>query len=143
MKTGQIFIGDIRKCTKYEAHNIFSSSFFIGDECIGSDAFGYIDLESEIYKENAILIKIENGGYVDLERFNSILDYIRIYKDIRKDGYMLGGLMMPTSANNINSLFVDEESLKPYYTTKKIPKNISLRKLKKEVANNNKRDLDY
>ena len=87
MKTDQIFIGDIRKCTKYETHTTFSSSTYIGDQCIGCDSFGYIDKDDELYKENAVLIKIKNGGYVDLERFNSILDYIRIYRDITKDGY--------------------------------------------------------
>ena len=74
MKTDQIFIGDIRKCTKYETHTTFSSSTYIGDQCIGCDSFGYIDKDDELYKENAVLIKIKNGGYVDLERFNSILD---------------------------------------------------------------------
>ena len=95
--------------------------------------FGYITKEDELYKENAVLIKIENGGYVDLERFNSILDYIRIHKDITKNGYRLGGLMMSTSAHSRNCLFVDEKSLKPYYTEKQQFEDISVRKLKKQV----------
>lgn len=106
MKTDQIFIGDINKCTKYETHNTFSSSTYIGDECVSCDSIGYIDTDDEPYKENAILIKIENGGYVDLERFNSILDYISIYQDITKDGFRLGGLMMSTSPCCVDDLFV-------------------------------------
>lgn len=138
MKTDQIFIGDIRKCTKYETHTTFSNSTYIGDQCIGCDSLGYIDSDNELYKENAILIKIKNGGYVDLERFNSFLDYIRIYRDITKDGYRLGGLMMPTSAHNIDSLFVDESSLKPYYTNHQRPTNISVHQLKMQVEKDNK-----
>ena len=115
MKAEQIFIGDIRKCTKYETHTTFSSSAYIGNQCIVCDSFGYIDEDDELYKKNAILIKIKSGGYVDLERFNSIIDYIRIYHDITKNGYRLGRLMMSTSAHCIDSLFVDEKSLQPYY----------------------------
>ena len=78
MKPEQIFIGNIRRCTKYENHTTFSSSTYIGDQCIGCDSFGYIEEENELYKENAILIKVEHGGYVDLEKLNSILDYIKM-----------------------------------------------------------------
>ncbi len=138
MKTDQIFIGNIRKCTKYEIHITFSSSTCIDDQCIGYDSFGHIEEEDELYKENAVLIKIENGGYVDLERFNSILDYIGIYRNLTKDGYRLGGLMMSTSAHCIDSLFVDEKSLKPYYAGKQKTGDISVRQLKKQVKNNNR-----
>jgi len=134
MKPEQIFIGNIRKCTKYESHTTFQSKTYINGECIGADGFGYVDTDDELFKENAILIKIEKGGYVDLERFNSILDYIRIYKDITKDGYMLGGLMMSTSSHGLDSLFVDEDSLKPYYNNEQT-KKISVRQLKKQVKN--------
>jgi len=132
MKPEQIFTGDIRKCTKYESHLAFSSETYITGECIGSCGFGYIDKEDELFKENAILIKIKNGGYVDLERFNSILDYLRIYGDITKEGYRLGGLMMPTSAYKADCLFVDADSLKPYYSNEQ-EKNISVRQLKKQL----------
>lgn len=131
MKADQIFIGNIRKCIKYETHATLSGSTYIGNQCIVCDSYGYIDEDSELYKENTILIKIENGGYVDLERFNSILDYIKIYRDITKDGYRLGGLMMSTSAYSVDSLFVDEKSLKPYYTDNQQTNGISVRQLKK------------
>lgn len=133
MKSEQIFIGNIKKCTKYEEHNTVVGSTYIGDQLICTDSFGYITKEDELYKENAVLIKIENGGYVDLDRFNSILDYIRIHKSITENGYRLGGLMMPTSAYSRNCLFVDKESLRPYYTDKQQFEDISVRKLKKQV----------
>lgn len=136
MKTDQIFIGDIRKCTKYNTHTTFSSSMYIGDQCIGCNSFGYVDEDDELYKENAVLIKVKNGGYVDLENFNSILDYIKIHQDITKNGYRLGGLIMSTSAHCVNCLFVDRKSLKPYYTNKEQDNNISVHQLKKQINNN-------
>ncbi len=136
MKTNQIFIGDIRKCTKYDRHTTFSCSTYFDNQCIGCDSIGYIDKDDELYKANAILIKIQNGGYVDLEKLHSILDYIGVYLDITKDGYRLGGLMMSTFPYCINSLFVDESSLRPYYDSKQQTTDISVRQLKKQVKNN-------
>ena len=138
MKTDQIFIGNIRKCTKYDTHTIFSSSTYVGEQCIGSECFGYIDKDDELYKEDAVLVKIKNGGYVDLESFNSLLDYIRIYCDITKNGYILGGLMMPTSAYRAGGLFVDKDSLRLYYADKEQTSSVSVRKLKKQVEKNNR-----
>ena len=137
MKPEQIFIGNIKRCTKYEEYNTIVGSTYIGNQLICTDSFGYITKEDELYKENAVLIKIENGGYVDLDRFNSFLDYIRIHKDITKNGYRLGGLMMSTSAHSPNCLFVDEKSLKPYYTDKQQFEDISVRKLKRQVKSVN------
>ena len=134
MKSEQIFIGDIRKCTKYERHTTFETKTYINGQSIGLDGFGYIKTEDELFKENAILIKIEKGGYVDLETINSVLDYIRIHKDKTKDGYRLGGLMMSTSSHKLNSLFVDRDSLKPYYSNEQT-KNVSVRQLKKQIKN--------
>lgn len=134
MKPEQIFIGNIRKCTKYDLHTTLQCKTYVNGECIGSDGFGYIDTDDELFKENAILIKIGKDGYVDLERFNSILDYLRIYKNVTKNGYMLGGLIMSNSSYGLDSLFVDEDSLKPYYNNEQI-KNISVRQLKKQVKN--------
>ena len=136
MNTDKIFLGDIRKCTKYEVQKMYTFSTYINDQCIGCDSFGYVDCDDELFKEKAILIKIENGGYVDLENLNSILDYIKIYRDIKKDGYRLGGLMMSTSPHCVDSLFVDQDSLRPYYAKDQQVTDIPLRKLKKQVNNN-------
>lgn len=132
MKSSQIFIGNIKKCTKYQTFVAFSGNTYINDQCTGCDQFGYIETNDEIYKENAILIKIGNSGYVDLERLHSILDYIKIHQDI-KNGYHLGGLIMPTSAYHIDSLFVDRKSLKPYYSDKQQVNNVSVLQLKKQI----------
>ncbi len=133
MKTDQIFIGNINKCTKYISHTTFSSETFIGDQCISSDSFGYIEKEAEIYKENAILIKLKNGGYVDLENLNTVLDYLKVAKTFTKGGFYLGGIVLSTFAYNEGSLFVDSNSLVPYYAETKKNENISTRQLKKQL----------
>lgn len=136
MKTDQIFVGNIRKCTKYELHTKFSSSISMGQGIVISDSVGHLTTDDELYKENAILIKIKNGGYVDLERVHSIFDHIRVYRDITENGIRLGGLIMSTEAHCIDSLFVDRASLKPYYPDKQQTDDISVRQLKKQLKKN-------
>ena len=134
MKTEQIFTGDIRKCTKYERHTSFESKTYINGVCVDCDSFGHIETDDVLYRENAVLIKIQNGGYIDLDTLNSVLDYIKVKKNIKEDGFILGGLILDTSAHCMDSLFVDSESLKPYYNNDK-KDNISVRKLRKQVKN--------
>ena len=45
---------------------------------------------------------------------------------------------MSTSAHCIDSLFVDEESLKPYYANKQQTDDISVHQLKKQVKKSNR-----
>ena len=137
MKTDQIFIGDIRKCTKYNTHTTFSSSMYIGDQCIGCDSFGYVDEDDELYKENAVLVKTKNGGYIDLENFNSILDYLKIYKDDAQRDYNLWKTIMPTHSRGSNSLFVDENSLKPYFNSEDKKEEISIYQLRRRQKSAN------
>lgn len=135
MKTDQIFIGDIKKCTKYESHTTFCAYSYFGDQCIGGSSLGYIEEETELYKENAVLIKVSENRYVDLEQLNSILDHIKIFiHSIDKNSY-LGELIMSTCAYYKNSLFVDEKSLKPYYSDNLQVGDISVRKLKQQTRN--------
>ena len=133
MKDYKIFIGNIRKCTKYDNHTVMESKMFDGDMPISIDRFGYIESDSELYKENAILIQFENGGYIDLENFNSIIDYIKIRKDTRSDGYLLGGLMMSTSPHALDCLFVEEEP-KLYYDAKESEVKMTVRQIKKQFG---------
>lgn len=137
MKAEQIFVGDIKKCTKYEAHTIFQFEMCLNGQSLGGDSFGYVDVEDEIFKQNATLIKFEKGGYVDIENINSILDYIKIYRDIKKDGYMLGGLLMSTSAHRSDCLFVDRDSITPYCSDEQT-KSISIHQLRKQIKNSKK-----
>jgi len=120
MKKEQIFLGNIKRCVKFSINDDF---FEFGIPPI-------LKIEDELYKENAILIKTKNGDYVDLENLTSFIDYIKLYVHIKKNYYQPGSLLMPTHANYINALFVDEQSLRPYQT--KEQKDISVYQLIKK-----------
>lgn len=140
MKTNQIFIGSIKKCIKYEEHPIFSSCMSIGNEPIFEDYFGSITVESEMYKKDAILLKVDNSGYVDIDNLNNLFNYINVYKNINNNGFTLGGLIMTTSPYCEGSLFVDtnDDTFRPYYDKDNKAENVSILKLRKEVKNNRK-----
>lgn len=129
MKSDSIFIGDIKKCTKYESHTTFQSETRIGGQLVMSDSFGYIEKESELYKHDAILIKTRNGRYVDLENLNSYLDLLRLHMIRKSDGRIVDGLMIDFPCYK-GQLFIDSRTLRPYKVTEE--KSISLTKLKEK-----------
>ena len=137
MKPEKFFVGDIKECTKYENHSIFNSKIYIGDVCIGGDSFGFVEVEDKVYKKDAILLNVCEGGYVDIENLNSVLDYLKVYKKITKDGFYLGNIIMSTSAHCENCLFVDSETIRPYFENPKEIGNISVRRLKKDNKKEN------
>lgn len=137
MKPEKFFVGDIKECTKYENHSTFNSQLYVGDVCIGGDSFGYVKVEDDIYKKDAVLLKVCEGGYVDIENLNSVLDYLKVYKKITKDGFYLGNIIMSTSAHCEGSLFVDSETIRPYFENPKEIGNISVRRLKKDNKKEN------
>ena len=119
MSSNDIFIGDIRKCTAY-----------IGGSLVYASDNGYsgFELNSVIYKKNAILYKTKNGRYVDIDMINSIFDsfIIKRHESIGKLG-----LLMPTSAYGENTLYIDKKTLKPYYRDEKV--DFSVKQLKREL----------
>lgn len=121
MKPEQYFVGNINKCTKYETQYIGT----IGDTKLGNRV-----LDFELYKENAVLVKIPNGDYVDIENIKTILDWLKIYQNITKNSWEYNEYMIPTSAWQVNDLFVDESSLKPYFNDERT-KDISVRRVRK------------
>ena len=133
MKKHQIFIGDIRKCTRYDMESIFMKE----DYATGT-VLGHTIKEDELYKKDAILVKVTEGSlsssaYIDLESIESSLDMLKLKKYIIKGhGWINNSLMIPTYATGVDSLFVDAISLKPYYE-REISKNVSVKQLKKEI----------
>lgn len=111
----QVYTGNINICTQYDRHNAFENKLIMDQQEISSDHFGYIIRDGKLYKENATLIKIKHGGYIDIDEFKSILDYFDIKRNMEEKGFTLGGIMMPTSAYGVDTLYVDKDSLKPYY----------------------------
>lgn len=100
MEEERYFIGNIKKCTKLGAHKTFE----MVTEGI-TDSFGYIEIEDELYKENAILLKTKEG-YIDLDNLTTLYN---IKKNRNKKN-----ILMPTYPIYIGCLFIDEKSLKPY-----------------------------
>jgi hypothetical protein len=134
MKTDSIFVGDIRVCTKYDTHTILTTETYIGDTCIGSDSFGHIEKEDELYKKGAILLKTKNGGYVDLDNLNMQLQLYMAIMSKNEAFYPSSypqNLIMMTSASYQGSLFVDTQTLKPYKEIQSEAKNnITIKQLR-------------
>jgi len=120
MNQNQVFIGDIRICTKFESKPVPHSN-----------KVRKIVKETKEYKKNAVLIKITNGGLVDIDCINSITDYMNIISHKTKGGWRLGGLMMDLGPHYEGALYVDKASLKPYYKDNSISKT-SIKQLKLE-----------
>ena len=122
MRKKQIFIGDIRKCTKYGLYPVY-----LKEDSVSGITYDRFEEESELYKKNAILIKISEGDmassrYIDLENVNSALDMLRLKNS---------NLIMSGSPKCVDELFVDTMSLKHYYD-KGFRKKTSVKQLKKE-----------
>lgn len=132
MNSNQVFIGNIRRCTKYETHITFGSQTYINNDCISCDSLGYIEEESENFKENAILIEVSKGGYVDIESYKTALDYFKIRQNLQKSRFHLGNLIMSTSPHKTGCLYIDSTTLKPFYD-KEESHNVSIHRLKKEL----------
>ncbi len=126
MKTNQFFVGNIMKCKNYEEHNTFESNY---------DAF-YIDYDEDLVKEKAILIKLNVNNcmnyYIDIESINSILDLFKVYKNFLK-AYNEGKILSIYPEYS-DMLFIDSESLKPYYAENQKVKKTSLRQFKKNLT---------
>ena len=101
MEESILFIGNIRKCTKYETHKTA-----VLDIAGCTDSFGYMEIKDELYKENATLIKTKDGKFIDL---GDILDISKIKK-------AKGKIKMSTYPIKKGCLFVDEKTLKPHGT---------------------------
>jgi len=132
MKIEQVFVGNLKICTKVEEHVSVSGETYIGGKLAFRESLGYAEVEDKLYKENVVLIKFENGGFVELEKFNSMLDYIKIRRDYKEKSFLLGGLILDDRAHRVNDIFVDSESLKPYYNQEQ-KKKVSIRRLKREM----------
>ncbi len=130
MKSNQIYIANLRKCTKHNSHALFQSSTSINGESLGEEIFGFVDRDDELYKENAILIKMQGGGYVDLDVLNNYFDYLRLFKDVTPSGFVNNGIFMSTMPSKVGDVFVDYKTIKPYYDFPQV-ENVSFRSLKR------------
>ena len=126
----QLFVGNLHICTEYENH--FTCKFE-GD--LGSGGFGRIETETELYKENVLLVKIAEGAYVELDKINTIFDELKIKFNVTKNGVKnIPNVTLFRSPSGLNNIYVDENSLKPYYMqVEDSAKKVSHKTLKKNL----------
>lgn len=144
MKKEQIYIGDIKKCTVHDHfHEIHTTGIFAYAET-------GVRFEGDIVKKNAILVKDDNDMFIDIETLNSVLNYVKLYKDkwlMSTDLYTTGvytklsGLLMRTIPSSVDSLFVDKKTLKPYFYNFEKEEKISARQLRKNCLGNKNKSL--
>ncbi len=119
MKTDRIWVGDIMQCVGYEEDTVVSSK---------AEEVKMVYKKFQVVKENAVLIAMKNGFYIDIEDIN--------WRDI-----LLGpaeevvAIPKETEAHNKGDLFVDRNSLQPYAAVygELETENIGLGKLKQLV----------
>lgn len=126
IKVTSIFMGNISQIKSAK------SQVLLG----GDVATVHSEIEKEVYKKYAMLIKVADCGYVDIDSIHSIFDQLRIKRCLNKHGgFTMGGIVLddiPTATlfDKEGDLHVERESLKPYPFTDE-QGEISLRKLKK------------
>ena len=121
MKLKKIYTGTIRKCSAYSLQQLYEKSL---DTPVSG--YSHAHIESKVEKENAILIKIKNGKYVDIDILKTLRDYLNIY---------FAELSLPSLSihpSKEGELFVDKDSLAHYSNSKDYNKQISLKKIKKK-----------
>ena len=102
-----IFIGNIKRCTKYREVDMANTS--------------YVRYNSQIYAKDVILVKVSDNpvGYINLRSFESLLDYLKD-NDIRSyEAENLEDAVLYTQVSGEGSIWVDNASLKPYYKNEK------------------------
>lgn len=126
-----VYVGDIYKCTEHRYTPTMENCFCLGEGFDYYGTVGYIVKKGKLYKSNAILVKIKNGGFVDIDSYKTFIDYIKICRDITKNGFILDGIVLETSPHKIDSLYVESDSLVPYSTTSRTFKGLK-RELKQK-----------
>jgi hypothetical protein len=137
MKTNLVFVGNIRRCVGFTNRPTRPEPLYT-PRLIPSLPFKedmYIDVESEPYKEDAILIKTNNYGYVDVDTLNlPLLIYISTLsqKDPLDPTHKFKKAVMMTFPCKEGALFVERESTKPYKEIfPEVEKEISIGRLKR------------
>ncbi len=127
MKPEKIFIGDIKLCIDYN----LTKHCFDPNEVV-KDEFGnwgewlfyskYTERSERLLKKDAILLEVAPGCYVDVSNIKSILDYIKIYFEVKNNLY--NGLVIRTHTIAFGQ-YVEKSSIRPYFDNKQQETNES------------------
>lgn len=131
MKTNQFFVGNVMKCKNYEFHVLAEDKSFKDDQLESYLSLGYSSYDGDLVKEKAILIKLNVGQYIDIDNVKSTLELFKIYKNVLK-AYEEGKVLSTTPDHN-DMIYIDFNSVKPYYAENQKVKKISLRQFKKNL----------
>ena len=102
-----IFIGNLKKCIKFEEKNLLKMESLGGIDC-----FGFIEEESEIYKEDVVIIRLCNNPnvYVTLSELKNVISFFDVYDSINKDGISIGKNVLSTMSSYAGEIFVDKNN---------------------------------
>lgn len=106
-KTGEerIFIGDIRRCTGVR-RNIVGKIEGFGTV----DTFGSMEIDSDIYKNQALLVEVDDDKYVDINYF-TCFDDLRKVMECVANNVPFDDVILNDLETRVGKLFVDPTSL--------------------------------
>lgn len=132
MKDYNIFIGTIKKCNNIYCYEKYGEERYVGDCIIGHTEVGEIHRYVDTITENAILIKV-GKKYIWLDLLTTFTEEFLVNLGIPINAFN-------TFPSTDNELFVDEESLAPYFENTE-DKNLSVKGLKKEISRSQKNGI--
>lgn len=116
IRPDDVFWGDIKKCTKEATTIVTKQSYLLDDFEIEANRTQIVPPETEDYKRGAILIKIKDQGFVDLDLLNdSFQTFYHLRKDIQQKEKELKTMIITTYPRKKDDLFVNPGSLQAYY----------------------------
>lgn len=85
--------------------------------------------KTQLIKEDACLIKIKDGLYVDIDNIRGLSDRIKLKRELRREKKKRNNLLIHTTGCLVEQLVVDDSEIKQLYPNEN--KKIPLRKIKK------------
>lgn len=85
--------------------------------------------KTQLIKEDACLIKIKDGLYVDIDNIRSLSDRVKLKRELRREKKKRNNLLIHTTGSLVEQLVVDDSGIKPLYPNEN--KKMPLRKIKK------------
>ena len=144
MKKKNVYQGDIRKVTDYHEIGLGQALLFPEED----DSHPFISLitvkkyDSDLYKTGAVLIKTKSGDYVDVQEINTFWDCFKLFISNLDPSITWGEYMMPTTEciEENRRLFVDKDSLKPFFDEDSAEEKISVKALRLMVDKQSNQD---
>lgn len=117
MRKQDIYIGNIMKASNYMEHTVFDKNIEKDKFLNRTYKFGYVTYDKELYKENVVLLKVQDG-FIDLEEVTSIW-YLIMADNLSLDYRKLVKFVFPSCDGEY---YIDENSLVSFYSKDEIEK---------------------